>query len=280
MQAGFKRVLFTILRITLLVVAGLWGVLYFAQTPMIFRGERSLSRTPAGFGWRYEDVSVNVGHELTRGWYVTVDRPKGTILFCHGNDGNISTHLPAIRAFHDMGFSVLLFDYGGYGESTGKPSERRAYADAAAMWDYLTVDRKLRPNQIVIWGPSFGGGPATELACHTKPGAVILQSTFLSIPKAAFGEWACVAKWFIRHQFDNESKVSRITSPLLVIHSPGDTLYPIEHGKRLFELATAPRQFLEIRGDHYGGTPLTADFCRRRLEAFLDPILHGPQAAP
>jgi fermentation-respiration switch protein FrsA (DUF1100 family) len=273
MRAGFKRVLFMLVRIFALVVVGLWGTLYFAQTPMIFKGERKLGRTPAFYGWKYEDVSVKVGREATCGWYIPVDQPKGVVLLCHGNDGNVSTHLTAARVFHDMGFSVLIFDYGGYGKSTGGPSEQRAYADAAAMWSYLTVDKKLRPNQIVIWGPSFGGGPATELATHAEPAAVILQSTYLSIPKAAFGKWAWLAKCFIRHQFDNESKVSRIKSPLLVIHSPDDTLYPFEHGRRLYELATAPKQFLEIRGDHYNGTPLSAESCRTRIEAFLGPLL-------
>ena len=119
------------------------------------------------------------------------------------------------------------------------------------MWQYLTTDHGVAPENIVIWGRSFGGGAACELATQVTPAAVILESAFLSKPDAAAEEIPWVP-WtlLIRHRFANKHKVANIDAPLLIIHSQDDTLFPLHHGRELFARATDPKTFLTVRGDH------------------------------
>ena len=203
-----------------------------------------------------------------------LENARGVIFFCHGNDGNVSTRLGTIRHFRSLGFSTLIYDYGGFGRSTGRPSEKRVHADTRAMWDHLVQARGLSPGRIVIWGRSFGGGAACELARRVVPAAVVLESTFTSMADAAFAAYPWFpAQWFLRHRFANEDKVADIKAPLLVIHSRQDTLYPFAHGVALFERATEPKQLLELDGDHGEGPTVSKQVYFEGLAGFLDPLL-------
>ena len=116
------------------------------------------------------------------GWFVPASSGGPTVLFFHGNAGNISHRLESIQIFHELGLNVLIFDYRGYGRSTGKPSEQGLYRDADAAWFYLTNIRGIDAKEIVLFGRSMGGAVATRLAAKTQPAAVIVESTFTSVP--------------------------------------------------------------------------------------------------
>jgi fermentation-respiration switch protein FrsA (DUF1100 family) len=256
-----------------LVVLGLYVVMFFAQAGVIFESDRKVRKTPEALGWKFEEVRVPVGRETTFGWFIPAENERGVVLVCHGNGGNMGTHLSGTRQFHNLGFSILLFDYGGFGKSTGNPSERRCYADAEAMWRYLVQTRGVSRERILVWGGSFGGGTACELARRVQPRALILQSTFLSMAKAAFGErWGWAATPFLRHRFNNEKKITDVHCPVLIIHSRGDTLYPFSHGEKLFQRANEPKRFIEIQGDHYGWEGRSNKGFVGALESFLAPL--------
>jgi uncharacterized protein len=256
-----------------LALVGFYGVFYFAQTGMIFQSERTLTGDPGVHGWDYEDVVLPVGGETTHGWFVPKEGARGVVLFCHGNDGNISTRLGTVRFFRNRGFSVFIFDYGGYGKSTGGPSEKRVNQDVLAAWAYLTEQRQIAPAEIVVWGRSFGGGAACELARHVTPGAVVLESTYLSMADVAFQDYPWFpGGLFVRHRFANKDKVAKISAPLLVIHSRDDDLYPFHHGQGLFERVPEPKQFLEIFGDHYDGPRMSKDIYEKGIAEFLDGV--------
>src|SRR5690606_31346087 len=115
------------------------GFLYAVQTRLIFIATREIHRTPGAYHWPYEDVTLGVGSETTHGWFIPAAKPApGVILFSHGNAGNIADRLESISIFRDLGYDVLAYDYGGYGKSSGTPSEARCYEDIRAMWRYLT----------------------------------------------------------------------------------------------------------------------------------------------
>jgi fermentation-respiration switch protein FrsA (DUF1100 family) len=256
-------------------------VLFFAQTGVIFESDPKVRKTPESLGWKFEEVKLPVGRETTFGWFIPADNERGVVLVCHGNGGNMGTHLSGTRQFRNLGFSILLFDYGGFGKSTGKPSERRCYADAEAMWRYLSHTRGVPPERILVWGGSFGGGTACELARRVQPHALILQSTFRSMAKAAFGErWGWAATPFLRHRFNNERKIASVHCPVLIIHSRGDTLYPFSHGEKLYQLANEPKQFIEIQGDHYGWEGRSNKGFVQSLRAFLEPLFPEPKTSP
>ena len=263
---------------------GLYLVFFFAQSPLIFTPNTDMAGDPSAFGWDYDSFALAVPGGTTHGWYIPLADARGTILYSHGNDSNVSHCLGIARRFREMGFSALLYDYGGYGQSTGKPSERRLYADAVAAWDYLTKERQIPAETIILWGPSFGGGPTCELATRVQPAGVVLENTFSSMADAAFKDYPWFpGSLFIRHRFNNKAKMGKIPAPVLVIHSQGDRLYPYAQGQLLFARANKPKQFLEVYGDHGEGASASPELFMTGVEGFLAKILpdksNGPLAS-
>ena len=139
----------------LLVVA-----VYFYQPHLLFLADlpsRQIAHTPVEIDLPYEDVHLQTRDGVRlHGWWVEHPQPRGTILFFHGNAGNISHRLQTLRLFHELGYRSLIIDYRGYGQSGGKPSETGLYADAEAAWRYLRETRQLAPGQIILSGRSLG----------------------------------------------------------------------------------------------------------------------------
>ncbi len=269
------------LLVIVVAVAGTYAAIVvlvlLLQAKAIFPATGNVYRTPEVYGWDYDDVRVvSAEGEQTHGWFIKAREPRGTVLFSHGNAGNIADRLESASLFLKLGLNVLVYDYGGYGLSTGRPSEERACADIRAMWDYLTGTRGTEPGEIVLFGRSLGGGMTADLATSVKPAAVILESTFTSIPDRAAEMFPWLPmRSLIRVEFDNAGKVPLITSPLLIVHSRDDSLIPFRHGQRLFELAREPKQFLEIRGEHNEGFVVSMETWLDGLDSFLTPLL-GP----
>ena len=267
-----------LLRITIMVYVGFALLLFGMQRKMIFPSSRTMDRDPGIYNWEFEEVTLAVGKETTFGWFIPLEKARGVALFSHGNAGNLADRLESIGLLRELGFSVLAYDYGGYGNSTGKSSEKRCYADARAMWGWLTNDKGVAPEEVVLFGRSLGGAVTIDLATKVNPAAVIAESTFLStvdLGKEMFS-WMPVGL-FLTHRFSNKDKIDKIETPLLIIHSPDDTLIPYTHGRKLFELAKEPKTFLEIRGDHNEGFVLSKDVYARGWRKFLKPILPMPQ---
>ncbi len=266
-----------LLFLLLAVLAALLTYLYFFQDNIIFPRTREIYRTPGDqpFSWEYEDVYVEVNGQKTHGWFIPLDGARGYVLFSHGNAGNIADRLESILLLRRMGFSVLAYDYGGYGYSEGRPSQERIYADVEAMWRYLTDTRAIAPKEIVIFGRSMGGAAAAHLAAKTKPAAVVLESTFTSIPDVVRGLplLGPVLALAVRHHFPNIQIIPNIQAPILIIHSKDDHIIPYAHGQRLYEAATAPKEFLHISGDHNEGFVLSMPVYMEGWERFLEPLL-------
>lgn len=179
---------------------------------------------------------------------------NGTILFCHGNTGDISQRIDSFRLFNSLGLDVFIFDYRGFGQSTGTPSEKGTYLDAEGAWEYLTRKLKVKPEEIIIFGRSLGGAMASYLAQKYQPRGLILESTFTSIPELVPS--VLRFRYFklpIRYKYDTRRRLKSIHCPVLVIHSPDDEIIPYFHGQALFEAAKEPKQFIRITGEHpYG----------------------------
>lgn len=253
------------------VYVGLVVVLYLFQGRLLFFPSTNIYRTPAEQGWAYDEIRVAVGEETTAGWYVPAEgERRGVVLFSHGNAGNIADRIESISIFRSLGLDVLAYDYGGYGESTGKPSEDRCYRDIQAMWRNLVEERGIAPEEIVLFGRSLGAGPTAQLAIEVDAAAVILESAFRSVPAMAkeLYPWLPVRS-LARIHFDNEAKVGRFRMQLLVVHSRSDSIIPYEHGRKLYELAGNPKEFLEIHGDHNEGFWVSGDLYSNGLDSFL-----------
>ena len=241
----------------LLLAAGYCLVLataYLMQGRMLYLPNvpgRTLTLTPANERMDYEDVSIETADGVRlHGWFV----PGGTrrvLLFFHGNAGNISHRLESIRQFRNLELSVLIIDYRGYGQSEGRTTEAGIYRDADAAWRYLTETRDVRPEDIVIFGRSLGASDAARLAGREEPLALIVESSFTSVPDIAqeLYPWLPV-RWLSRMNHATRDYVREVRCPLLVVHSRDDEIIPFHHGRAIFEAAPAAHTLLALRGSH------------------------------
>jgi len=229
-------------------------VVYLMQARMLYLPDvpgRSLDRTPADIGADYRDVSIRTSDGVTlHGWYIHGSGDR-VLLFFHGNAGNISHRLESIRQFLQLGLSVLIIDYRGYGQSEGRTTEQGIYRDAEAAWDYLTGTLDTPADRIIVFGRSMGASAAASLAAKHRPLALIIESSFTSVPDIAgeYYPWLPV-RWLSRLRHSAKEFVRKTDSPVLVIHSRDDEIVPFHHGQSIFEAADEPRTFVEIRGTH------------------------------
>jgi fermentation-respiration switch protein FrsA (DUF1100 family) len=276
------RALTTLLAGLALIYVALGVVLYFFQGSMVFLANlpgRALDGTPADIGLPYEDVAIDTEDgERLHGWYVPATKARGTLLFFHGNAGNISHRLESILIFNRLGLDVLIVDYRGYGQSTGRPSERGTYRDARAAWDYLVGGRGLEAGQIVIFGRSLGGAVgawlASDLAEAEQPAAVIVESAFTSGTDMARRLYPVYpARLLTRLRYPVVEYVQQLSCPLLVVHSRDDEIIPFAMGRAIYSAALQPKDFIELRGDHNAGFWISREHYTAALDAFLGKVL-------
>lgn len=194
----------------------------------------------------FEDVYFESGDGTKlHGWFCPKREARATVLWCHGNAGNLSHRWPLVlRWQQELGVEVFIFDYRGYGRSGGEPSEAGLYDDARAAHEWLVSQKGVDPGRVVLLGRSIGGAVATQLALERPHRALILESTFTSVPEMArevFG-WLPVGR-LLRTRFDTAGKIGSYHGPVLITHGAADEVVPIAHGRRLFELANEPKWF-------------------------------------
>ncbi|WP_028575184.1 alpha/beta hydrolase [Desulfonatronovibrio hydrogenovorans] len=231
------------------------GYAYFFQHRLVYVPYSSLQGDPAQIGLGFQEVYIDSRNgNRVHAWFIPAAQERAVVLFCHGNAGNISHRLQTISYLHSLDVSVLIFDYQGYGRSSGKPSEINTYADARAAWDYLVGTRRIDPDRIFIFGRSLGGAVAADLAAKTDPAGVILESTFTSVIDLGSELFRFLpVRLLSRFEYNTLDKLRNISAPTLIIHSPDDEIIPHSHGQRLYESATEPKHFQEIRGGHNTG---------------------------
>ncbi len=245
-------------------------MIYYPHVP-----GRSLEQTPADIGLCYEDLRLQTSDGLSlHAWFLHSPKPtRLTLLFFHGNAGNISHRLSKCCTFLDLGLDVLLVDYRGYGQSEGRPDEAGTYLDATAAYDYLTQQRSISPEKIVIYGESLGTGIAADLAPRVPIGGVILEASFTSIADVAQRMfWFLPVRRLVRNHYDSLSKVKHIQSPLLLLHSRDDEIFNIRHSQRLLGAAAEPKRLVELRGKHADAFYESIDICRSAIQEFLTPL--------
>jgi len=240
------RTFVSVLTIAVSVYLLLVLVLYLLQGRMVFLSNlpgRALTASPNNIGLNYEEVSLATrDSEILHGWYITATNPVGVVLFFHGNAGNISHRLDSIEIFQELDLDVLIIDYRGYGQSSGKTSERGTYIDAQTAWDYLVNKRGVAPGKIVIFGRSLGGAVASWLASRTKPGVVILESCFTSGVDMGNRLYPFLpVRLITRLKYPVKEYVKHVSSPLLIIHSQQDEIIPFDMGQSIFAAAPEPK---------------------------------------
>ncbi|OKY75365.1 MAG: hypothetical protein BM485_08850 [Desulfobulbaceae bacterium DB1] len=247
------------------------ATLFVNQGRFIYFPDRTIFTTPAQIGLPYQSVTFAAADGVRlHGWFIPADSDKSVILFCHGNGGNISHRLETIDIIHRLGHPLFIFDYRGYGESQGIPTEAGTYLDAEAAWKYLLTEREIDPSRIILFGRSLGGAVAAWLSSRKAPRACILESTFTSAPEMAAALYPFFpAALLCRFSYDTLAAVKNITCPLLIVHSTEDEIVPFRQGRALFAAAHEPKTFLQINGNHNAGFLLSGKFYQEGLATFL-----------
>jgi fermentation-respiration switch protein FrsA (DUF1100 family) len=265
-----------------LILTAAYGLLllaaYLAQAHLLYLPgipSRRIAATPSDLGLAYTAETIRTADGLRlRGWWVPAQNARATLLFFHGNAGNISHRLDSLEVFHRLALSTFIFDYRGYGQSEGTPSEQGTYEDAQAAWAYLTQERRIPASQIVVFGRSLGGAVAAWLAARQRPGALILESAFTSVPDLGAQLYPFLpVRWLSRFHYATEEYLRRVACRVLIVHSLDDEVVPFDHGLRLFAAAPEPKQLLRIRGGHNDGFLVSGKTYLEGLDAFLDKSL-------
>ncbi len=249
------------------------------QTRLIYFPSREIEATPEQIGLVYEEVFFPAADGVRlQGWFVPAPEAPGTVLFFHGNAGNLSHRIGSLQTFHRLGYSTFIVSYRGYGRSEGSPSEAGTYHDAEGAWRYLVEERGIAPQEIVVFGRSLGGAVAAWLAARHPPRALILESTFTSVPDLGAELFPFLPiRRIARVHYDTRALLPRVAAPVLIVHSPQDEVIPFHHGRRLWEVAPEPKEFLEISGTHNEGFVTSGRRYLEGLEGFL--ARYGPRAA-
>lgn len=269
-----------------LMIGGAYGILvglmYLGQERLMYMPTSTLVTTPGQHGMDYEDVHMTARDGVRlHGWYIPAQDPRGVLLFFHGNAGNISHRMESIRIFRDLGLSVFIIDYRGYGESEGRPGEAGIRKDARAAWNHLREERGIPAHEIVIFGRSLGAAVAAELAARKQPGAVILESAFTSAADLGAEVYSFLPiRSLLRHRYEVRGVLAEVTSPLLIAHSRHDEIVSFDHARRLMDAAHDAAVLLEMEGGHNDGFLRTGARYMHGLDTFLENHLSAARSAP
>lgn len=264
--------------ILLCLLALLW------QNRLIFFPSPVIETTPADLGLVYEEVWLPVQTktgkvENLNGWWIpTTSSEARILLYLHGNGQNIGANVEYAQRFQQLGFSVLMIDYRGYGRSEGKfPTEDQVYQDAQAAWDYLVQQRGIPPQEIFVYGHSLGGAVAIDLAVSNSTMAgLIVEGSFTSIRDMADdrGNYGFLPlELILTQRFDSISKIKSLSIPLLLIHGTSDQIVPAAMSEVLFDAAHVPKQLLLVPGAGHNDVAMVAgDQYRQKIQQFVEQV--------
>ena len=254
-NAHWKGLLKSVTRIILgvLVLAPLY--LMFIEKQLIYYPSRALDGKPTDAGLPFEEATIEVEPGVTvHGWFIKAAKEPSvaTILFSHGNAGNISNRVDRVHALRSLGVDFLLYDYRGYGKSTGSPDEEGTYRDGRAAYDYLVNVRHIDAKKIVLMGESLGCAISVQLALDRPAAGLVLEAPFASIVHMAREVYPFLPVGpFVRTRYDNLAKIPKLRMPLLLFHGTEDEVIPFNHGKMLADAAPEPKLFVSVNGAHH-----------------------------
>jgi fermentation-respiration switch protein FrsA (DUF1100 family) len=245
-----RRVL-SLLKGAVIVYVMVVGILWFLQRDLLFHRttERPMLNDPS-LEPKREIVCLTTADGLNlRSWFFRASTPGApTVLFLHGNAGDIGNHLPWAKFLIAAGYGVLALEYRGYGGNPGAPSEAGLIDDGRAGFAFLKA-QGIPDANTVLFGESLGTGVAVQLAAEHPVRAMILRSPYTSMAEVADIQLPYLfARWLVRDRFDSLAKIGLSKAPLFVFHGDADTLIPMALGRQLFEAAPEPKTWLTIPG--------------------------------
>lgn len=251
-KGGIMSIWWSIILVVFLAYAILALALYFMQSSFLYSPVRPVPYNPGDINLPFENVVFETKDRLKlAAWFIPAENAAFTVLFCHGNGGNMAHRLDSINIFHNLGLDCFIFDYRGYGDSPGKPSEEGTYTDAMAAYKWLTEEKKIPAEDIIIFGRSLGGTIAAQLASKVEAGALVVESAFTSYVDIGKEYYPYMpVRWFARFGYRTIDYIKEVRCPAMLIYSRNDGIVPYKFGLELYEAANEPKEFIEIFGGH------------------------------
>lgn len=234
---------------------------------LLYFPDREIIATPGDAGLAYRDLEFGSDDgELLHGWWIEARREtRGHLLLCHGNAGNVGDRVMHAELLTSVGFDVMLFDYRGYGRSSGRPDEDGTYRDARAARSCLLSQDGVDPARVIYFGESLGGAVAIELATAHPPAGLALLSTFASVRAMARTHYGVIPQALVPDAYPSLDRARDLHVPLLVLHGDRDDIVPLDQGRALYEAAPGPKTMRILRGAAHNdvldraGTDLAAE---------------------
>ena len=267
--ALLKMLFFTLASGYIILIA----LMFIFQSNLVYFPSTDVDVNPKNVGLEYESIIFEADDKTKlHAWYIQKKDAKTTLLFLHGNGGNISHRLDSIKFFNSLGMNVFIFDYRGYGNSEGSASEQNTYDDAKSAWDYLLKNKSIKDENVIIFGRSLGGAIAAKLGSELKPKAIILESTFTTVKEFASDVYPFLPGFLIHFKYETTKHLKDINYPILIVHSEDDNIIPFKHGEAIFKNANEPKTFVKIRGNHNYGFVESKHIYVPALRNFLQEI--------
>jgi len=223
----------------------------YIQSQSVFFPSRGIEVTPERIGLSFSDVYIKTSDDLRiHGWFIPYSDSRYTLLFLHGNGGNISHRLEKLLSLHNIGINILIIDYRGYGKSESRPSEQGMYKDTLAAYFYLVKNLGIEGKNIILYGESLGGAAAVDLSSKKEVAGMILEGVFSSGKDIGKEIYSFIPKFMFPNVFNSSEKINKASCPKLFIHSKNDEIVPCGLGKKLYEASREPKLFVEILGGH------------------------------
>lgn len=261
-----------LLALTLLTLGGLALWLRLNESRMIYFPERTILLTPQQQNMKHEDIWLTTADGVRlNGWFMPANHPSGmTVLFLHGNAGNISHRFEKYAIFQQLGLDVFALDYRGYGKSEGEPDEAGLYQDARTAYRYLVDLRGIAVPKLVVYGESLGTAVAVDLLSEVMAAGLILEEGFTSAPDAGKEFYPYLPMgWLMRTLYNTLGKISHINVPLLIFHSRDDEFFPMQHAQKLLQAAPASKELVELRGSHNDAFRQSEEIYTNALRRFI-----------
>ncbi len=228
-------------------------LMYLFQNSLLFMPSKEILQTPASAGLEAEDTWIQTEDGVTlHGWYFPNESAELVVILSHGNAGNISGRIAIAESLLKSNASVLIYDYRGYGQSEGSPSETGLNKDIDAVVSYLKEERGYSEWDMVMYGRSLGGAVAAYAASKYDVRGLVLDSAFLNLRAMIRDVYPFVPSSLAKYRFPTDEYVESLDPemPVVVMHSPDDRIVKFEQGRKLYDLIEDPKLFIELRGGH------------------------------
>ena len=246
--------------------------LYFMQSTFLYSPVREVPYNPGDISLPFEKVIFETEDGLKlSAWYIPAEKAELTVLFCHGNGGNMTHRLDTINILNELGLNCFIFDYRGYGSSEGKPTEQGTYLDAEAAYRWLAENKRTAPDNIILFGRSLGGSIAAYLATKVETRGLIVESSFTSYVDIGRKFYPYMPiRLAATYSYKTIDYIQQVHCPVMIIHSRNDEVIPFEFGLRLYDTANEPKEFVEIFGTHNDGFLFSGQTYRKAWANWLD----------